>query len=212
MPVAGCQAAETQFPGWQTVNDFPVLGHTFAANGSVAPCIQKTKKAVWKAFFANAGAASFSRAPRQVKLRLISRSCLAPFACRCSRWPPRAEQLAMVDRLQTRLVATAVRMRKCPGDSAESFARNARAARKAREHGRWSTFWCKRVVDWDNHIKRAHCQQQWGTRLVLWHDGHWLQNRRRRHHRERPRTRVCLGQPAARWGEGVALATAKLQL
>ncbi|CAK0805309.1 unnamed protein product [Prorocentrum cordatum] len=45
----------------------------------------------------------------------------------------------MVDRLQTRLVSAAMRMRKCPGDSAESFARrrNARAARKARaEDGR----------------------------------------------------------------------------
>ncbi|CAK0886174.1 unnamed protein product, partial [Prorocentrum cordatum] len=166
-------AGETQFPGWQTVNELPVLGHTIAANGSVVPCIQKTKKAVWKAFFANAGAASFSKAPLQVKLWLISRSCLAPFAYRCSRWPPRAEQLAMVDRLQTRLVTAAMRMRKCPGDNAESFAqrRNARTARKAWEHGRWSTFWCKRVVDWDGHIRNCDTSDvipEWDGADLAW--------------------------------------------
>ncbi|CAK0873643.1 unnamed protein product, partial [Prorocentrum cordatum] len=206
-------ADETQFPGWQTVIEFPFLGHAITANSSAVTSIHNTKKAVWKAFLANAGAASVSKVPLKVKLRLISRTCLTPFAYRCSRWPRRAEQLAMADRMQTRLVAAAVRMRKGPGDSAESFAKrvNARAALQAREFGRWPTSWRKRVVDWDSHIKRAHCQQQWSTRFVLWRDGRWLQARRDQHRRGRPRTRVCLGQPAARWGEGVALATAKLQ-
>ena len=131
--------------------------------------LRNSRHAIWRAFFANVGSPGFCKAKLNLKLRLINRACRPLLAFTCSRWPPTHTQLVAVDRLQARLVACAMRTKKLPTESPGEFCRrrNHSAARSAKTMGKWSKMWCSRVVDWDAHIRRGHCTQQWSTNQRL---------------------------------------------
>ena len=181
------------------------MGHIIASNGGIAPCLREAKRAVWRAFFANAAAPCFSRAPIHLKLKLLNRCCRMPLQYRCSRWPPNSSQLEAVDRLQRRLIAALLRVRKRQFESIVDFSRrrNAAAGRVARLQGQWSKFWCPRVISWNDHIFRGHNTSQWSTKLVHHNDGIWLQIRRALGRNGRLGTRRIRGHPTTRWAEGV---------
>ena len=128
---------------------------------------------------------------------------------RCSRWPPDTSQMAVVDRLQNKLVAAALRVKMLPAESPADYVirRNANGARAVRQTGKWSRKWCRRVLEWDAHIRRAHNPQQWSTKLVHFHDDSWLSFRRLVGRQGRPGTRISSGHPTTRWAEGVNLAS-----
>ena len=138
----------------------------------------------------------------------IQRACRPPLAYWCSRWPPHRAQLSAIDRLQTKLIASAVRLSRLPGELAANYVRrrNRHASRLAISCGRWSQFWCKRVVEWDDHLRRCHFPKQWSTQLILYHDLVWLEARRQLVNNGRPGVRIGAGRPTTRWEEGVDLA------
>ena len=211
MPVRGCPL-DAEIPvAWQLVNEFPVLGHIVAANGSCHPCFRNTQRSIWKAYFGNVAADAMRGSPVGLRLRLLDRVCKAPLAYRCSRWPPNKTLSLAVDRFQTKLVASTLRTQRLPGETAPDYVqrRNASAARTARHCGKWSSFWYARVLAWDAHIQRRHFPMQWSFDLLKFRGAQWLESRRQLDSLRRPGCRKFAGQPTPRWHEGKAFADAR---
>eukprot|EP00928_Gymnodinium_smaydae_P097313 TRINITY_DN8785_c0_g1_i1.p1 TRINITY_DN8785_c0_g1~~TRINITY_DN8785_c0_g1_i1.p1 ORF type:complete len:168 (+),score=13.94 TRINITY_DN8785_c0_g1_i1:38-541(+) len=134
------------------------------------------------------------------------------------RIPFSTNQAKILDRFQRKLCAYLLPLQ-VDGFADVGAAKRARY-RKAgvfcREAGLWSHAWAKRVVDWQQHVARAH--SQWAklqAALVSWHGADWIKKRRAltlsgRNYSEtlnfgatRTDTRATSGFVAKRWTESV---------
>lgn len=148
-------------------------------------------------------------APVPTKLKLLQRAVLPIASYRMPRWPYQASSASRVDRMQTKMVGILMGLRMQSGEDPAIFVRrrNRAAARVAKQHGRWSTLWCKRVTSWHDHLNRPQNSSSWASKT-------WLQEQRRVHavggHASftagRTCTRVSRGVVHRRWHDGVDVA------
>ena len=198
---------------WPVVSSFKCLGHILSNDASIRPCFKATRRGMWKAFWANCGHSSFRAAPVQVKLDLLNRSCAPLLSYRCSRWPPQRRVAQELDQLQGKMVSILLRMPRRPGEAINEYCRrrNREAAKKCKKVGLWSLHWFKRAVAWDRHIQRGHNPFSWPSLLHEFHDASWLEHQRHCQNLRGTGTRVSAGRPHARWNEGIAFASRRLQ-
>ena len=161
------------------------------------------------------------------KAKLLQRTVLSNFLWKVSRWPFQKSVAVAMDKVQCSMMAIIVPCPRANNEGIDHFCR--RRLRQARnicqQVGFWSTLWCKRVIDWNEHIKRGARYSHMCSRLLNYHASSWLQEQRQsfvpsnplsqsasRHtlFSGRTGTRMNIGRPQVRWHDGCELATMTL--
>ena len=165
---------------WPLVDTFIVLGHAVQSSGSIRACWSKARSSMWKAFWANPGAAAAGHLPRNEELTLMSRAVLPQLSFRCCRWPPQRQIGCELDHLQQKMIASLVRIPRVPGEEAAAYVRRrGRAARTiCTEHGIWSDHWFGRALAWDEHLARPRNFASWPAQLWEYRGRQWLIDQR----------------------------------
>jgi len=218
MCARGCSPPLPQTVGWSHSNGdtFAALGHILADDGRISPCVSQTLANMWKSFYGNFGK-SMRSAPLQIKLAQMKR-CVLPIASyRMSRWPYQIHAAKRIDRTQTKMIRVLTRSKMQAGEDPATFVQrcNRSASAKAREQGFWSSVWRKRVIDWNDHLRREANRNSWASKILVYHDAEWLQEQRRIHAvgqqgsvtAGRTRTRAQKGIVHRRWHDGVDVAS-----
>ena len=204
-------------PLWSLRSEFPVLGHILQDNGFVNICFHNASHQMWRAFFANSGAATAAKLSLKDRMALLQRSVAPILNHRDTRWPPNQKTAADINRLQRKMVASIQRVARTAGESPADFARRRnRLATAQIGHigGAWSATHCQRVLDWDAHCRRPRNGNSWAAMLLDYHGESWLNARRlecQRDSQSRLDSRACCGGPAPRWHEGVNYAKAAMR-
>ena len=171
------------------------LGHELASNGSVVPCWHNARKAMLTSHYKNSGNVAALDLPWERKMTLLSRATLPVFAYRAARWPPSAAVISYVDRFERRKVASCLATPPRPDEPLIDFyrRRNATVTANLPASKKWSRVWCRKVVEWDDHLNRGHDPMSWSRDLLQ---------------AAAPRDvhRAHAGRPTTRWREGVAAA------
>ena len=166
-----------------------------------------------KAFWANTEVATAKGLTDNQRLMLINRAVRPMLDYRCSRWPPQIQIAKEIDAYQRRLVASAARLPRRPGESLDVFCRRRAsfAAAVCRKGGTWSKRWFQRALDWDDHLRRRRNGNSWAAKLLDYRGAPWLASRRLEQHSSlssagRTGTRLHSGCVFQRWHDGVTLA------
>ena len=157
MCALGCPPPGQETCDWaHTHGDtFTALGHTLGNDGRIAPCVSSTLASMWRCFFGNFGK-SMCTAPLDMKLAQLKR-CVLPIASyRMPRWPYQVHSAKRLDRTQAKMTRILIGTRVYEGEDPATFLRrrNRLAAVTARQQGKWSQVWARRVVDWSSHLQR----------------------------------------------------------
>ena len=132
-----------------------------------------------------------------------------------SRWPYQRCAARRLDRTQTKMVRILMVCKYEPFDDPASYAKrcNRLASSVASQHGRWSSIWRQRVVNWNSHLDRARNHRSWAAKTLLWHGREWLQEQRIANCGQwgsmlagRTDTRAAPGIVHKRWHDGVDVA------
>ena len=192
---------------WPRDETFHALGHCIQHTGSIREDWSKTRRQMWKAFWANAGSAGASKLKMPDRLRLLLRAVVPILDFKCSRWPPQATIAAELDAVQRKMVATVLRLQPWPDETFKQFSqRRGRAARHlCAQIGVWSRRWFQRVLNWDAHVRRDRNSLLWSAQLVDYKGRAHLAERRA-FNNGRTGTRAHSGYPCRRWHDGVAYA------
>jgi len=221
MPAAGSQVQSTALK-WPQCNSFHVLGHVLQHNGSIRNCWRRTRNLMWKSFWANPGSKLAHRLSPPQRLKLLGKTVAPQLDCRCSRWPPQPTIAGELDAMQRKMVATAMRIPKYPGEEVPSYVRRRgrAAARQCKLAGTWSQRWFKRVVDWHSHLERPRNANTWPAKTLHHNDREWLMRRRasllpvncssRSSMAGRTDTRSFPGCVHMRWDDGVEFGKSQL--
>ena len=161
-------------------NTFVVLGHTLQNNGSVRACWKSARLAMWRSYWANPG--SKDARPLDVTMRtaLLDKAVTPQLDYRCSRWPPQKTIASESGGLQRKMVASAMRSPRYPGEDVAHFVRRRgrAAALQRRQSGQWSQRWFKRATDWNEHLERPRNGDSWSSKLLHYRAREWLIQRR----------------------------------
>ena len=172
---------------------------------------------MWRCFWANAGSKRAKNLSPESKARILERSVVSNFMWKLSRWPFQKSTAIQIDKTQCRMMSYVLPCPMHPDEDIDHFCR--RKARQARnvcnERGNWSVLWSKRVVSWDEHVKRGNTYHLCYP-LLQFQDSHWLILQRSLFVSEnstrctltsgRTGTRLNIGRPQPRWEVGVKLA------
>ena len=184
MCARGCRTPDTHTTDWAHSfgNTFTALGHVLSDDGRIQPCMTATLRKMWSAFYGNFGK-TMRHAPLQVKVKLLNRAVLPSASYRMSRWPFQVHSAKRIDRTQTKMIRILMNLKLQPGEDPEAFVhrRNHAAAYEARQQGRWSNLWRKRVINWNEHCRRVQNQNSWASKALQYHGKSWLQEQRRLH-------------------------------
>ena len=193
---------------WPLCATFTVLGHILADNGSTSACWEYTRRAMWRAYFAN----SRKCANTHCALQLLQRTVTPVFDYRNTRWPAYAELAQTIDRLQRKMVAGILRPRMQLGEAPDRYIRrrNRLATVECLRMGTWSYRHCKRILNWRDHLERPANAASWAAILLHFRGFEWLMARRSQHQGGllggRTGTRVASGNVSTRWHDGVLYA------
>ena len=143
-----------------------------------------------------------------VKLKLMDMVCKPSLSYRCSRWPPQQQVAKELDRMQSKMVACIMRIKRAEGAALTDYCRrrNRQAAAVCRKTGVWSCHWFSRAIKWDEHLARGHSENSWPVLLRQFHGAIWLEIHRSLTNLHGTGTRVSRGRPQKRWSEGIQFA------
>jgi hypothetical protein len=165
---------------WPQTREFAALGHVVQDNGATLACWSRTKKAMWRAFFANCACQNARALPAESRLRLIDRAVLPVLDYRSTRWPASRQRGAEMDRMQRKMAVIAMRVPMMIGEPVADFCR--RRARLAGVHcrqvGLWSIRHATRVLAWRDHLERPANAAAWPAALLHHRGRRWLEQRR----------------------------------
>ena len=108
---------------WPLVHTFIVLGHAIQSSGSIRACWSQARSSMWKAFWANPGAAAAGHLACDRKMSLMSRAVLPQLSFRCSRWPPQSQIGNELDRLQQKMTASVMRLLRSCEEEVDAYVR-----------------------------------------------------------------------------------------
>ena len=198
---------------WPLHAEFTALGHTLQDNGSTQMCWQNTAKAMWRAFFGNCNCENARLLPTALKQSLMDRAVLPVMQHRDTRWPPTTLRQMQIDTVQRKMVCSIMRLQPYPHENPVEYLRrrNRQATETMNLQGKWTTKHCKRVVAWNDHLRRPRNDRAWAAILLKFRDEQWIEQQRRYNsvgNESRTRTRALPGFVAMRWHDGVRLAAA----
>ena len=155
-------------------------------------------------------------APMPTKLKLMQHAVLPIASYRMPRWPYQTCSASRLDRTQTKMIGILLGLRRQAFEDTGDFLkrRNRAAAGVARQQGRYSAVWRKRVIDWHSHLGREVNHSSWAAKTLHYKGKAWLQEQRRIHavgqHSSliagRTCTRAAQGVLHRRWHDGVDVA------
>ena len=167
------------FPGWQWVQEYPVLGHVVLSDGACSADILRAKKACWKRFWIGAG----SKRARQLDVRTraadVDRCVWPGVSFRCPWWAFNKGVAMELDTTQRSMMAILLRVPRKPCEDVDAyFRRRAKEAGAiAKQQGLWSVRVAQRILSWDAHISRGSVSS-WAALAYRWRDDLWYQARR----------------------------------
>jgi len=167
-------------PKWPLCNTFQVLGHVLQNSGSIRACWRRTKALMWKAFWANPGSKHGHKLSPAQRFTLLGKAVVPQLDCRCTRWPPQRTIADELDGVQRKMMATAMRISRYPGEELPDYVRRRgrAAARQCKLTGTWSQRWFKRVIAWHSHLERPRNAHTWPAKTLHHRDREWLIRRR----------------------------------
>ena len=141
-----------------------------------------------------------------------------------SRWPFQKSVAIEIDNLQCRMVSILIPCARQSHEDLDTFCR--RRLRNARNicksAGFWSEIWAKRIIKWNDHVRRGAEYKHICARLLDYNNAEWLLHQRAQfvpvdgsNHRcsvtaGRTGTRCNIGRPQPRWESSVLLARSVL--
>ena len=208
---------------WPLCTSTTVLGHIVQNDGGIRKDWNTTKRAMWRCFWKNSGSKACTRVNSAGKARLLQTTVVSNFLWKISRWPFQKSIAVELDSLQCRMMSFILPCIRGITESIDHYCR--RRLRQARnvsqQIGLWSNLWCKRVINWEDHISRGERNNHFCTRLLKFHGRSWLWQQRTDYVPEnsqnangtrnslfsgRTGTRMNIGRPQPRWQEGAAIA------
>ena len=193
--------------GWQITRHMKCLGHTLCSNGAMAEDWAHTLHTMWGKFFAGVRP-GLDKAPLKHSTRMVNTCVKSVASWKWARWPYQRTYAKRLDGLQRHLIGTFLSVPPCPFESSEQYfqRRSTACDRVARTSSLWSIAWARSVVNWREHVERAHDPGAWSQSILNWHDIAWLQEQRVANSTgtasNRTRTRSYQGRPATRWEQG----------
>ena len=173
---------------------------------------------MWRSYWSNTGSKDARPLDVTRRIALLDKAVTPQLDFRLSRWPPQKTIANEVDGLQRKMVASAMRIPRYPGEDAADFVRRRgrAAALQCRQSGQWSQRWFKRATDWNKHLERPHNSDSWPAKLLHYRAREWLIQRRIPPLPANGRSSSCLagrtgtrssaGCVHARWHDGIELA------
>ena len=217
MVAEGCDPEITLPDGWSQTRCFAALGHVLQPDGGTEESWRRTKAAMWRSFFANAGSQRARRLPLPSRLALVNRAVLPSLDYRCSRWPVTRRRMNEIRAVQHKMVAIIMRIPMDPGELPGDYVRRRarRASEQCRQLGQWSLRYADRVVSWHDHLHRPLNARSWAAQLYNFRGHAWLVAQRLAAgsvsvFAGRTGTRVAPGHVRTRWHDGVELAKEQL--
>ena len=152
-------------------------------------------------------------------LQLLERCVYPVLAFRVGRWPPQKVVAQELNSTQAVMIASIRRTPPLPNEEPASFCRRRLkiAHSIAKGTGTWSGKWFDRFGKWNDHLSRHPSHPT--SRLIRTRDSIWLQTRRSTFASQnavrwnswtmiagRTDTRICRGNIAQRWENGLELA------
>ena len=210
--------SETLPVKWPVHDAFVVLGHVLQSDGSIRECWRKTRRAMWRAFWANPGSKNARPLDTTKRLMLLDKAVAPQLDYRCSRWPPQRAVAHELDGVHRKMVASLMRVPRYPCEDVGDFVRRRGrvAAHHCRSSGRWSKRWFKRASDWNQHLERPRNRCSWSAKLLHYMDREWFIQRRisllptdtgsQSSLAGRTNARARRGPVHARWHDGIELA------
>ena len=201
---------EFDLPGWPRTASFSCLGGIIENDGGHSADIKHAVAAMWRAFFATAGAPQAKESLAiQSRRNLLQKSARSLLAARCPRWPPTEAMLKHIGRTQRRMLAAISRLPPNPGEDAGAYMRRrARCASdESRRQGLWSEFVLRRCKSWGQPLQRATAwpNPSWAARALALDTRAMLMQRRVDRGSlptgGRTGTRVSWGRVNPRWQE-----------
>ena len=211
-PQAGDEVCSEKWPMHEEVD---ILGHLVNANCSPWPCLRRTEKKMWAAYWGNCVGKQARTLSLHQKCRMINR-CVQPILdFRNTRWPWTSGIADAQDKLQRRMLSQFLVLERWPCETLEAFCRRRMraAASLAHQQGDWGTRHAIRVCNWSDHLERPRNHQSLAAMLYNWHGASWLEERRLNPDIGgvlRPGTRTSSGFLHARWDEAVIKARSRL--
>jgi hypothetical protein len=203
--------------GFDLVKQMKVLGHVVAHDGSIRPCWEEGKKALWRSFWRNSGCRKARAIGTSERLDLLARATLPALSFRVSRWPPQKQIGLELDAVQRRMIAVCLKIRLQRHETLAAYVRrrNREISAVTRKCGEWSRMWWSRAAKWDDHLHR-HPESP-ASIIASCHGPNWLLSLRAvwaTISTNNPRawsvtagrtdTRVCAGRPQPRWRESIS--------
>ena len=180
MAAQGSSETPTDPSKWPVMEVFPVLGHMLQNNGSIRACWRRARSAMWASFWTNPASKDAQHLSFDEKALLLKRAVAPQLDFRCSRWAPQKQVAAEIDRLQTKMTATLLKIPFIEGELPEDYVRRRGrlAAQLSRSHGLWSDRWFERAIRWDEHLARPRNARYWASKLRCYRDRDWFILRR----------------------------------
>ena len=155
------------------------LGAVISNTGSSVPDLEDFEAMLTGAFFGNAKILLNKRIPMSARMQKLGSIALGILRSRACSWQPCKATYERLDKLQTKLVGSMLRLRKEPGDTRESYAmkRNGAVGRIAK--ARWSGHSAQAAVSWAAHLQRhpsLPCADAWKTQNHEWVEEQRTQN------------------------------------
>lgn len=198
---------------YKHVVQMKALGHIVSHDGGCREDWQATRRQMWRTFYATCASKAAASLPHKSKGKLLNRTVAPILDDHNTRWSVSPNFLAEIDRVQRRMWAVLLKLRKTPAESPEGFVRRrARTAGQAASAaGLWSIRTAKRITAWEDHLGRAANADSWAAHLLRSRGRQWLQEQRMLHsslnlQSGRTGTRLLPGKPQTRWHDGAQCA------
>ena len=153
---------------WPKSTCFMGLGHLIVPDGSIDVCWQNTKRQAWASFWKNVSTSETKKFAIRIRLAQIVRTVQPILVSRLSRYPFTVTMADKLDRLQRKMIAIAMGLRKGADEEPAQFIR--RRGREAgvlqTSMGRWSRLWGHLVVGWAAHVERNTSKRSWSYKII----------------------------------------------
>ena len=131
MPVYG-HCPENIPEHWPLSTEFHALGHILSPDGSISPCLDRSIKQAWKAFWANVGSSCLKPFALKLRLKRLDTFVFPVISYRMARWPYQITAAKRLDALQRKMISILLNLKTNPEDTPEIFSR--RRGRIAAKH------------------------------------------------------------------------------
>ena len=173
------------------VSEFPVLGMTLSADGSIRRDVEELRRQVQKAAVRNLASAGSKELGVHRRLKLVGRAVLPLLRFRGARWPPSPSLARKLDSMQRRCIILAQNLPRHTDEPMETWARrrSRTAARHASHEGLWSKTQIKLTQSWLEHVERERNKINVSSWIFPWKNQQW-----------RAQRRLAMGSPASHSG------------